>query len=169
MNGLFATGRAPMNGAIRATVPDLRLHGWSLTLARVIWFAIATCDLAVFLASIPAYDVQLSLLCTDLQQGCVFGQLTPSSAQALHHLGLALGDYAAATLTLDLLVSIVLLAVGVLIVRYKSDAFIGLFASLLLITFGSFGIGDGRVSALSALVPLPWAVNLVVNIIAIAS
>ncbi len=169
MNGIFATIRASRNAATSAAVPDLRLHGWSLRLARVIWLGIATCDLAVFLVSIPAYYVQLSMLCTDPRQGCVFGQLTLSSAQALHHLGLALGDYAAYTLTLDLIVSIVLLAVGVLIFRYKSDAFIGLFASLLLITFGSFGISDGRVSAFSALVPHPWAVDLVVSIITIAS
>jgi len=169
MNQLFALRRGPRNATARTAVTDLRLQGWSLTLARNIWLGIAVCDLTVFLVSIPAYYVQLSTPCTDPQQGCVFGQLMPSETQALHHLGLALGDYTAFTLTLDLIVSLVLMTVGLLIVRHKSDAFIGLFASLLLITFGSFGIGDGRVSALSALVPLPWAVNLVVNIIAIAS
>lgn len=168
MNQLFATRRVPRNAATRTALPDLRLQGWSLTLTRITWLGVAVCDLAVFLVSIPAYYVQLSTLCTDPQQGCAFGQLTPGSSQALHHLGLALGDYAAFTLTLDLIVSIVLLTVGVLIVRYKSDAFIGLFASLLLITFGSFGIDDGRLTSLSGLVTLPWEVDLL-GVIAIAS
>lgn len=73
MNWPFAIRRVPRNATTRTAVPDLRLYGWSLRLARVIWLGIAVCDPAVFLVIIPSYYVQLSMLCTDPQQGCVFG------------------------------------------------------------------------------------------------
>src|SRR5260370_20886375 len=62
--------------------------------------------------------------------------------QALHRLGISLDTYAVYTLTVDVLASLVLLAVGAVICWHKSDEWIGLFVSLVLVIFGLFGISD---------------------------
>src|SRR5260370_3144084 len=62
--------------------------------------------------------------------------------QALHRLGLSLDTYAVYTLTLDVIASLVFLTVGAVIFWRKSDEWMGLFVSLVLVIFGSFGISD---------------------------
>jgi hypothetical protein len=99
--------------------------------------------LANFMASIPATYGQLHTICSNSTFGhCNIWQPTPANMQALHHLGLSLDTYAAYTLTMDVLASLVFLAVGALIFWRKSDEWLGLFVSLVLVIFGSFGIAD---------------------------
>ena len=41
------------------------LHGRWLRIARAAWVVVALANLALFIASIPAYWVQLNTICTD--------------------------------------------------------------------------------------------------------
>ncbi len=114
-----------------------------LALARAVWMVLALLLLANFSASIPATYGQLRTICTSSAFGhCNIWQPTPANMQALQHLGLSLETYAAYTLTMDVLASLVFLAVGALIFWRKSDEWVGLFVSLVLVIFGSFGIAD---------------------------
>ena len=129
-----------------ATTPDNsgpRLQGRWLAIARAVWIILALLLLANFIASIPASYAQLRTICTNSTFGhCNIWQPTPANMQALHRLGLSLDTYAVYTLTIDVIASLVFLAVGAVIFWRKSDEWIGLFVSLVLVIFGSFGISD---------------------------
>jgi hypothetical protein len=120
-----------------------RLQGSWLAIARAVWIVLALLLLANFIASIPATYGQLRTICTNSTFGhCNIWQPTPANMQALHRLGFSLDTYALYTLTIDVLASLVFLAVGAVIFWRKSDQWMGLFISLVLVIFGSFGISD---------------------------
>ena len=120
-----------------------RLQGRWLAIARAVWIVLALLLLANFLASIPASYIQLRTICTNSTFGrCNIWQLGPANMQALHRLGLSLDTYAVYTLTIDVIASLVFLAVGAVIFWRKSDEWMGLFVSLVLVIFGSLGISD---------------------------
>ena len=120
-----------------------RLQGRWLAIARAVWIVLALLLLANFLASIPASYIQLRTICNNSTFGhCNIWQLGPANMQALHRLGLSLDTYAVYTLTLDVIASLVFLAVGAVIFWRKSDEWMGLFVSLVLVIFGSLGISD---------------------------
>ncbi len=129
-----------------ATTPDHsgpRLQGRWLAIARAVWIMLALLLLANFIASIPASYDQLRTICTSSTFGhCNTWQPTPGNMQALQRLGLSLDTYAVYTLTLDVIASLMFLTVGVVIFWRKSDEWMGLFVSLVLVIFGSFGISD---------------------------
>jgi hypothetical protein len=129
-----------------ATTPNKggpRLQGRWLAIARAVWIVLALLLLANFIASIPASYGQLRTICTNSTFGhCNIWQPTPGNMQALHQLGLSLDTYALYTITIDVIASLVFLVVGAVIFWRKSDEWMGLFASLVLVIFGSFGISD---------------------------
>ncbi len=129
-----------------ATTPNNsvpHLQGRWLAIARAVWIVLVLLLLANFIASIPATYGQLRTTCTNSTFGhCNIWQATPANMQALHRLGLSLDTYAAYTLTIDVIASLVFLAVGAVIFWRKSDEWMGLFVSLVLVIFGSFGISD---------------------------
>jgi hypothetical protein len=129
-----------------ATTPNnsaTRLQGHWLAIARAVWIVLALLLLANFIASIPASYDQLRTMCTNPTFAhCNIWQPTPGNMQALQQLGLSLDTYAVYTLTIDVIASLVFLMVGVVIFWRKSDEWMGLFVSLVLVIFGSFGISD---------------------------
>ena len=121
----------------------LRLQGRWLAIARAVWIVLALLLLANFIASILAsYDL-LRTICTNSSFGhCNIWQPTPGNGQALQRLGLSLNTYAMYTLTIDVIASFVFLTVGAVIFWRKSNEWMGLFVSLVLVIFGSFGVSD---------------------------
>ncbi len=116
-----------------------------LTLARGTWVVCALLLFANFVASIPAYYQVVRTACTLANQGqCTdaSGQLTPATVAALAHLHLSLTGYAAYFVTLDVAVSLLAWGLGLLIFWRKSDEWMGLFVSLLLVLFGATGSGN---------------------------
>src|SRR5438046_2201740 len=114
---------------------------------RLGWTLLTVFNLAVFFVRIPVYYAQLFVLCTDPRQECAIGQLTPGNVQALRHLGISLGSYAAYTLVISLFASSIFLIVGLVLFWRKSDDWMAVFASTVLIIFAGFS--DARASALS--------------------
>ena len=111
-----------------------------LGVARAAWVVVAAAELVVFVASVPAYWLQLNTMCADPSRNtCNFTQLTPIMRDGLERLGFTTAEYAAYTLTIHVAVSLALLMVGGLIFWRRSDDWYGLFVSLLLITFGTIG------------------------------
>ncbi|HEX6109067.1 MAG TPA: hypothetical protein VFZ02_06590 [Ktedonobacteraceae bacterium] len=126
-----------------------------LALARGAWIVFALLLLANFVASIPAYYQLMRIVCTlPNQVPCTLpaltttsGQLTPDNVQALAQLHLSVATYAAFYVTVDVLLSLLFWGVGLLIFWRKSDEWMGLFVSLLLVLFGSVGIVDDFLGA----------------------
>ena len=121
-----------------------------LPLARGAWVVCALLLLANFVASIPAYFQLLQTVCTlPDSSNCATGQLTPDTIQALASLHLSLSSYAIYFVILEVVISLLSWGLGLLIFWRKSDEWMGLFVSLLLVLFG----GTGTVNTLLGL----WA------------
>lgn len=111
-----------------------------LGIARTAWVVFAAAALIVFVASVRAYWLQLNTICADpSRKACNFTQVTPVMHEVLQRLGISIGAYAAYTLAIHVAASLALLTVGALVFWRRSDGWYGLFVSLLLITFGTFG------------------------------
>jgi signal transduction histidine kinase len=135
-----------------------RVRGRRLLLMRLGWTLLTLYNLVVFFVSIPAYYAQLFVLCTDPRQECATGQLRPGNVQALHHLGVSLGSYAAYTLAISIVASSIFLIVGLVLFWRKSDDWMAVFASTVLIIFA--GAGDARASEIALLGGAPILITL---------
>ena len=119
-----------------------------LPLARGAWVVCALLLLANFVAGIPAYYRIMLTICTRPNQvsctmpgtGAPSGQLTPVNVQALAQLHLSLATYATSYVTLQVVVSLLYLGVGLLIFWRKSDEGISLFVSLWLVLYGAASV-----------------------------
>jgi hypothetical protein len=112
---------------------------------RGAWVVCALLLLGNFLASIPGYYQIMSTVCPQENQGdCTgnFGQLTESTVQTLTSLHLSLNGYAVYFVLANVLVSLLTWGIGLLIFWRKSDEWMGLFVSLLLILFGGNGVSN---------------------------
>jgi hypothetical protein len=133
---------------------DKRLHGSWLVTARIGWATITLIALLIFAFSLPAYHAQLLVICiTANVVTCQTGQITQSDAVALARIGIPLETYAAYMLIITAASSLVFLTVGIIIFWRKSRDVIGLFSSLLLITFGCFGTTRQLAASLAAEYP----------------
>ena len=124
-----------------------RLQGRWLVLARVVWVAIVVFTLSIFLLSLPAYFAQLQTICAGVACVYAYGQLTPGTAQALQHLGLSIGAYAASTLAIAIAPVLVFFGVAGLIFWRRFDDWMALLVSLFLVTFGVNFSAQGLLAA----------------------
>ncbi len=123
-----------------STGDEPRLRGGALVLARGIWLLLAAVLLANLIPSIPAYYLLQHRLCDDPASCLTFGQATPGKLLALQRLGVSLDDFALYTVGLQLVVTLVFLAMGALIFWRKSNTWLGLLASFCLVLLGCFGV-----------------------------
>ncbi len=137
---ILPASRKPLAGPSRK--PDGYVPRRWLALARGGWIVLALLLLANFVASIPAYYRILQTVCTLYTAQCTFWQPTPGNIIALQRLHLPIAAYAAYFVSLDVAASLLFWIVGILIFWRKSNEWMGLFVSLVLIFFGSFGISD---------------------------
>jgi len=112
---------------------DTRLHGRRLVLARVCWIVIAIFYLGMFAVSLPGLVMQLQTPCSS---SCADWQLSPDAVRTLQHAGLTLGDYVAFSLVVVVVLTLTALAVVVLLLWRRSDDWMALLVSLMLLSFG---------------------------------
>jgi hypothetical protein len=103
----------------RGTI-DTRLHGYMLVLARAVWLTLFSLILIVFFMGIPAaFKIALSL--------------RPETVADLDKLGLPASSYAIYIITLDTVTMLVFACIAVLIVWRRSDDWMVMFVSLMLL------------------------------------
>jgi hypothetical protein len=137
---ILPASRKPLAGSPRK--PDGDVPPRWLALARGGWIVLALLLLANFVASIPAYYRILQTVCNPSTAQCTSWQPTPDNIIALQRLHLPVAAYAAYFVSLDVAASLLFWIVGILIFWRKSQEWIGVSVSLVLIIFGSFGISD---------------------------
>lgn len=108
-----------------------RIQGSWLVVARVAWAVIFSISLIHLVASIPTSFRLLERVCNT--SGC----LSPKNIQELHEMGISLEAGVTYVLSLEVLFALVGYFVGCLIFWKKSDERIGLFVSIMLISFSS--------------------------------
>jgi len=128
---------------------NTRLSGRWLILARATWIILAAFAFVLLVVSLP----QIPAFFAHLQQPCIGkvceqnnGQLSSSALQALAKFGISPVMYAIfAVATVAFIPAVVWMLVGVILVWRKSDDWMALLASLLLIFWGvSFATGVGN-------------------------
>ena len=137
---------APQTSVIKPASPSVREPGrwWRmnwLALARWAWLVVALLLAGNFAASIPAYYTTLRTVCTFAAPQCGW-QPTPANMAALARLHIPVEAYAAYFISLDVAASLLFWIVGLLIFWRKSQEWMGLLFSLVLILNGSSGIAD---------------------------
>jgi hypothetical protein len=115
-------------------VPDARLRGPKLALARGVWAPLAVLIVAFVLANLPVYFVQLRTVC--LHAPCALWQLTPARARALEQFHVAPTSYALVSLAVSVSALLVWFAVAALIAWRRSRQWLALLTSLLLLAQG---------------------------------
>ncbi|GAC1345342.1 MAG: hypothetical protein NVSMB27_07440 [Ktedonobacteraceae bacterium] len=152
----------PLSEELPAASPTPPGRGWWSwqRAAQGAWIVLALVLLVTFVANIPAFYQSSRTFCTlPHPSDCATGLLTRGNVQALGQLHLSVAAVASFVATLTLAVSVLYWAVGLLIFWRKSQEWMGLFASLLLVMFGAIGI-FGFPAALA-----PPLVQLLTNVI----
>jgi hypothetical protein len=132
----------PRDEALRAASPTLPARGrWSWQrVAQGAWIVLAVVLLIIFVANIPAFFQYAKAVCTLPDAGnCPTEQLTPAYVQVLDQLHLPVATAEGFLAVLCVAVSVLYWLLGLLIFWRKSGEWIGLFVSLLLVTFSSIG------------------------------
>ena len=128
--------------AARPRPPERGRWSWQRA-AQGVWFILALVLLANFVANIPFLYQSLNTFCNQPSPvACPAGQLTLGNVQALSHLHLSVTAVAILLATITLAMSVLYWLVGLLIFRRKSQEWMGLIFSLMLLALGavdSFG------------------------------
>jgi signal transduction histidine kinase len=132
-------GIGPPSSSVREAFRSWHIN-W-LALVRWAWVVVAILLLANFVASIPAYYTLLHTVCSLPAAQCGW-RPTPANVVALAHLHLSVAGYAAYFISLDVVASLLFWIVGLLIFWRKSQQWMGVLFSLVLIITGSSGISD---------------------------
>jgi hypothetical protein len=103
-------------------------------LVRFVWGALSVLILVFFFANLPVYFSQLHTICAG--SVCAPWQLTTASARALQNAGISVNLYSINNLVLSLFSVLVWVAVAAFIAWRKSNDWLALLASLLLVTQG---------------------------------
>jgi len=115
------------------------LSGYWLVLARGICVVVFGFSLLVFFADLPGYAGQLHLVCRS--SVCSLWQFTPKSVLELQQIGLTVNSYAIFSLILSIISIFVWSVVGAIIAWRKSNDWMALLVSILMVSFGVAGQG----------------------------
>lgn len=114
---------------------DTRLHGRWLALARVVWFILVALALFVFIFSLPAYIAQLNSVCNGMT--CSTWQLTPQIVETLHNHGFSIGEFVTFNVVFAFVQALVWFAVGGVLYWRKSNDWLALLVSLMMVLLGT--------------------------------
>ncbi len=133
----------PLSEALPATSPSPPGRGWwnRQRLAQGVWIVLALVLLVIFVANLPAFFQYARTICTLPDVGnCPTEQLTPAYVQVLDQLHLSVAVAQGFLAAFCVAVSVVYWLLGLLIFWRKSQEWIGLLVSLLLVLFGATGL-----------------------------
>jgi hypothetical protein len=140
----------PTNPALKG---NQRRQGWWLVAARTIYVLLTGSAVFLFFFSLPAYHAQMLTICPTLP-GCSFsGQVSRGTLPWLQSVHLSISAYAVLFLGLATLNALLSLLVGIVIVWRlwgKSNEFLGLLASFVLIVAGTIANGSGSFTNFSS-------------------
>ena len=134
MNVSRASTRSGRNidhpGEVNTTLSEPRL-----TLLRIVWAVLVVLILVIFFAGIPLYYAQFQTVCES-----PLCNISPQQAQALGQLGISIKSFALANLAFALLWACAWFAVGAVLAWHKSNDWMGLLVSGMLILQGTTGV-----------------------------
>ena len=112
-----------------------RLSGATLVAARAAWLLIVLPSVALFIAGIPAYDARVQMACGDPASCSVALALSARGIRAFAALGISTADYAAFATIFWCAIVAVWSGTGFVIFWRRSDDWLALLASFMLVMF----------------------------------
>lgn len=106
-----------------------------LTLARVVWVAVALLTVGVFVLSIPSEFARLQSPCTDTVSCSWLLRLTAENARELRELGVSVNFFAAYLVSLEAAFTVAPIAVGAIIFWRRPDDRMTFLVSLVLLMY----------------------------------
>src|SRR6266446_3260541 len=161
MHELADTERKSESGSVNSSTATTRLSGSRLILVRVLWVAVVTLIVALFLVVLPAYYALLQTVCTGAT--CAPTQPTLDSAQGIQKLGLSLGAYATFTLALTIALAFLCIAVSAVIFWRRSDDWMALLVALGGVALGTLYVTFTLLGSHSAWQMLAIVLNVLGN------
>ncbi len=114
---------------------DTRLSGVPLALARLVWLLFALVTFGVFFGGLPGYISHYQNVCP--QANCASGQLAPENVRVLPALAAPISNYPTYLLVFQIASALLWFAVGIVIFWRRSNDWMALLVSLLLLCWGS--------------------------------
>jgi signal transduction histidine kinase len=111
-------------------------------LIRGLCFVLIALTLIFFIATLPAYTVQMQTICQTAS--CAQGQLTPKTAHNLQNFGFSVLGYVILNVTLTIVSACVWFAISALLLWRKSDNGMALLVATMLVMLGVYG-GQGNI------------------------
>jgi hypothetical protein len=143
---------------------NTKLHGRWLLAARSAWFIIVTWLVVLFVIAIPYQIEQVRILCSGSSCLSNANQLSQSDLQQLQQAGLSLDFYVSFTLSIQTIHALIFLVVAAIIFWRRSNDWMGIFVSLVLVLFGITG-SSGMFDSLSLYYPALQYPVLVVELL----
>src|SRR6516164_11307503 len=113
----------------------MRLSGFRLMIARVVWLGLVIPSLVLFIASLPVYYAQIQKPCGDVTTCNIAGALTTQGLQGLPAFGLSASSYAALLTVFFTIIVTIWCGVGLLIFWRRSDEWFALLTAFFLVMF----------------------------------
>jgi hypothetical protein len=136
----------PAAEANRGEVP---LRGRRLRLLQTLWVVLVLIDLGTLFLNLLPYYHALFGVCSGPVTNCqITDQLNTQTLATLKHAGFSLNTYAYYVIFWDLLTTLSFLLVGAVIIWHRSNTWMGLFVSYLLINLGSLGVSFAHINGL---------------------
>jgi hypothetical protein len=122
-----------------ASTPATTLRGRWLVLGRVVWVAVAILTAVVFVSGLPSEFARLRIPCADVASCAWVPRLTADDADAreLGELGLSTDFFAAYFVAVEVALIAVSCAVGTAVFWRRSDDWMALLVSLMLVMRGA--------------------------------
>jgi hypothetical protein len=133
--------------------PETRAPHWRMRFFHAAWIVGVFINAVIFFSELPLYYQNLLIPCdgANPRQNCNTGQLAPRGIAALEHVGVSLHTYAVISFTVIIIQSLIFFTIGGLIAWRRWNQGLGLFVSMVLITFGATGSSDTLLDAYQAL------------------
>lgn len=120
-----------------ATSPQNKLRGNRLFAAKAAWVVATVLSAGLAIATLPVAYSEYHAVCAAGAECNVLLQLSPQDALGLRELGLSVNFYAAYMLVAEIVFMLGFWTIGALIFWRRSDDWLALLFSLMLVTFGA--------------------------------
>ncbi len=128
-----------------------------LVFAHILQIFVICLTVGLFIASIPINYEQRSIVCKT--ESCSPEQLTLTSEQALHKIGLSVDSFVTMTIGLDILVAAIFTICAIVIFVRKPNDILTIFVTVMLITFGAATFSGGLDGIAVAYPQLNWLIQ----------
>ena len=130
--------RSAATETVGRETPPAMLRGRQLLVVRLAWIALATLAVGLFVASVPVAYWEFRSLCEGAE--CNFlHRLSPGDEKVLKGWGLSPGFFATYTVLQGIVLALGYWAIGAILFWKRSNHRLGLYASIMFVTYGATG------------------------------